>query len=462
MDLCSKSLLQNVISQSLSSGGDYAEIFCEDTTRNTITMTAGAVSSALSGRDFGLSLRVFAGLRCAYGYTNDLSEASLLELVARVSEALSQPGAEASIQLSERLLPNAHAARLVPSSLPNRRKAEVLRALVAGAQGYHDEIASVTGVYRDVDQKVLIATSDGSYCGDRRVYTRASVTVIAASDGQSASGQHEICRLAGFETLEDIDVSQVGRLAAQSAVANLHAVPCPSGSMPVVIAGGTGGTFIHEACGHALEASSVASGSSYCSGLLGQKIASEKVTVYDSATLPNYWGSFNMDDEGVEAHQTLLIENGILKGYMVDRLNGRRMNMPPTGNGRKQSYRYLPTSRMTNTYIAPGTDSEEDIFSGIDQGLYVKEIGGGNANTATSEFSFGVAEGYLIRNGCLAGAVKGATIIGKAREALFEIDRVGADLGFGGGMCGASSGNVPVGDGVPTIRIRKLTVGGTF
>jgi len=230
--------------------------------------------------------------------------------------------------------------------------------------------------------------------------------------------------------------------------------------MVVAIDNGFGGVIFHEACGHSLEATSVAKGNSEFAGKLGQKIASDKVTAIDDGTLPNEWGSLNIDDEGNPTRKNVLIEKGILKGYMIDKLNGRRMNMEPTGSSRRQSYKYAPTSRMTNTYIAPGDDENEEIIKSIDYGLYAKKMGGGSVNPVTGEFNFAVLEGYMVKNGKIDTPVRGATLIGKGSEILKKIDMVGKELDLAAGMCGSVSGSVPTNVGQPLIRVSEITVGG--
>ena len=235
---------------------------------------------------------------------------------------------------------------------------------------------------------------------------------------------------------------------------------CPAGVMPVAIDNGFGGVIFHEACGHSLEATGVAYGRSQFAGKLGQKIANEKVTAIDDGTIPGAWGSINIDDEGTPAQKNVLIENGVLKSYMIDKFNGRRMGMPSTGNARRQSYAYTPTSRMTNTYIAPGTDKNEDIIASIEYGLYCKEMGGGSVNPVTGEFNFAVSEGYMIRNGKICEPVRGASLVGKGSQVIQDIDMVGTDLEMGQGMCGSSSGSVPTNVGQALIRVSSITVGG--
>ena len=267
-------------------------------------------------------------------------------------------------------------------------------------------------------------------------------------------------RSMGFEMFNDIDVEKYGIEAARTAVTMLHAKDCPAGKMTVAIDNGFGGVLFHEACGHSLEATSVAKGNSEFANKIGEQIASSKVTAIDDGTIENAWGSINIDDEGEKARKNVLIENGILKGYMIDKLNGKRMGMKPTGSGRRQSYKYAPTSRMTNTYIAAGNDNPEDIIKSMDEGLYAKKLGGGSVNPVTGEFNFSVSEGYLVKNGEIQEPVRGASLIGKGSEILMNIDMVGKNLVQAQGMCGSSSGSIPVNVGQPMIRVKNITVGG--
>jgi TldD protein len=239
-----------------------------------------------------------------------------------------------------------------------------------------------------------------------------------------------------------------------------HGDLCPSGKMPVIIDNGFGGVIFHEACGHGLEATSVAKGTSVYTGKLGEKIASDVVTAIDDGTIPNGWGSFNINDEGEKPQRNVLFENGVLKNYMIDKLGSIRMGMAQTGAGRRQSYQFAPTSRMTNTYIAPGKSSNEEIFKNTEYGLYAKKMGGGSVNPATGDFNFAVLEGYLVENGEITTPVRGATLIGTGLEVIQQIDMVGKELEYGQGMCGSSSGSIPAWVGQPMIRVKEITVGG--
>ena len=296
---------------------------------------------------------------------------------------------------------------------------------------------------------------------DRRVYSRLLCSAVAANETENQTGAVNPGRQMGFELFETlVDPEECGRTAAKQAVTMLHADACPAGRMPVVIDGGFGGVIFHEACGHSLEATSVAFGNSEFAGKLGQQIASPVVTAIDDGTMPGEWGSLNVDDEGTPATRLVLIEKGILKNYMVDRLNGRRMGMAPTGSARRQDYTFAPTSRMRNTFIAPGEDDEAEIIATCGDGLYAKEMGGGSVNPVTGEFNFSVREGYLIRDGKIDRPVRGASLVGRGAEILPKIDRVGRKMWMAQGMCGSQSGSIPTNVGQPMIRVTDIIVGG--
>ncbi len=452
--------MEEVIAAALASGGDYAELFLEDTRRNTMTMSGGRINVILSGCDYGASVRILRGTDSIYAYTNDVSRESLLKLAKQAASSLGEIAEGKQVSLVERYNLNYSQTLIVPSSVSNKDKAELVKRAYWAAKEYHPEVVQAIVTYKDIDQKITLATSEGLYTNDRRIYTSFGVRSIAnrGSENQVCNKRYEV--QGGLELFENWSPEWIGEQASQVAVMKLDARPSPIGEMPVVLPRGTGGIFLHEACGHSLESSSVANGGSVFSGKLGSQVATDKITIYDDGTIPGAWGSINVDDEGIPSQKNLLIENGILKGYMIDRLGARRMGMEPTGSGRKESYRFAPTSRMTNTYIVAGEDEEQDIISSVEYGLYAKEMGGGTANPQTSSFNFNVQEAYLIENGRITVPVKGATLMGMGVEALMNIEMVGNQLDFDGGFCGASSGSLPVSNGQPMIKISKLVVGG--
>ena len=355
---------------------------------------------------------------------------------------------------------NINPIKLYPHSVDYQDKINVMKKAYKSAKEYSSEISQVSINYSDKEQNVLIANTEGLYIEDNRVRTRLGITSVASRGNENQTGFEGPGACKGFELFEDIDPEYYGKEASRVAYTMLNAKNCPAGKMTVAIDNGFGGVIFHEACGHSLEATSVAKGNSVFTDKIGEQIASTKVTAIDDGTLTNHWGSANIDDEGNPTQRNVLIENGILKSYMIDKLNGRRMNMAPTGSSRRQSYKFAPTSRMTNTYIAAGTDKVEDIIKSIDDGLYAKKMGGGSVNPVTGEFNFAVAEGYLVKNGELKEAVRGASLIGKGSEVLMNIDMVGDNLAQAQGMCGSSSGSIPTNVGQPMIRVKEITVGG--
>lgn len=460
--MLSKILIEEVLSKALCTGGDFSEIFLEDTVKNSISMVDGKVDNSVSGRDFGIGIRIFKGLNSVYAYTNDASRQSLLETAYKAACAVGSIHNDKGIDinLTERICSNIHPILYVPSTVSNLKKVNEMKKAHAAAKDYSSEIAQVSINYADVDQKVLIANSEGLLTNDRRIRTRAYIQTVASNGVENQIGIQGPGRKMGFEMFDAIDIEEIARKASKTAVTMLHAPGCPAGKMPVVIDNGFGGVIFHEACGHALEASSVAKGNSVFAGKLGQKIASDKVTAIDDGIIPNSWGSINIDDEGTPAKRNVLIENGILKGYMIDKLNSRRMDMEITGSSRRESYKFAPTSRMTNTFIAPGNDDENSIIASMQNGLYAKQMGGGSVNPVTGEFNFAVVEGYLIKDGKIDTPVRGATLIGKGSDILLNIDMVGKNLEHAQGMCGSSSGSVPTNVGQPMIRVSEITVGG--
>ncbi len=458
--MISREICQRVLGKAVSTGADYAELFAENTVNHNISMIDSRVESIKDAVIAGAAVRVYKGLRSVMATTVDTSEAGLLRCAEAAADALGEGTAQIDIVLTGRLFGDIHPIREVPSTVGNARKVAILKEGYFAAKEYSDAISQVSGNLLDVDHNILIANTEGIYTQDRQIRTRIAISAIAQAGGETQTGSCNPGRRMGLEMFDFIDPKAVGIHAAKQAVTMAGAGYCPAGVMPVVIDNGFGGVIFHEACGHSLEASGVAYGRSQFAGKLGQKIANEKVTAIDDGTIPNAWGSINVDDEGTPAQKNVLIENGVLKSYMIDKFNGRRMGMASTGNARRQSYAYTPTSRMTNTYIAPGDDKNEDIIASVEYGLYAKEMGGGSVNPVTGEFNFSVNEGYIIRNGQICEPVRGASLVGKGSQIIQNIDMVGSNLDMGQGMCGSSSGSIPTNVGQPMIRVSSITVGG--
>ena len=458
--MISREVCLRVLQAAVSTGADYAEIYAENTVNHSINMIASKVDTVKDTVVAGAGIRVYKGLRSVMASTVDTSEAGLLRCAKQAAEALGEGTAQIDIVLKERIFGDIHPVRIVPQSVTNKEKVEILKSAYFAAKNYNDAVTQVTGTLLDVDHNILIANTDGIYARDRQIRTRMAISAVAEVDGQTQTGSCNPGRRMGLEMFETVIPENVGIHAARQAVTMAGAGYCPAGVMPVAIDNGFGGVIFHEACGHSLEASGVAYGNSQFVGKLGQQIANEKVTAIDDGTIPNAWGSINIDDEGTPARKNVLIENGILKSYMIDKFNGRRMGMASTGNARRQGYSFTPTSRMTNTYIAAGNDKNEDIIASMEYGLYAKEMGGGSVNPVTGEFNFAVNEGYLVRNGKICEPVRGASLVGKGSEIIMNIDMVGTDMDMGQGMCGSSSGSVPTNVGQPLIRVSSITVGG--
>ena len=450
-----------VLARAVQSGGDFAEIFLEDKVASNISLKSDRVESLGTSREHGAGIRVFDGTKAIYVYTNDTGLDGLMQCAAQAAAAVQSGKGCKPVGFSHWSAARPEEIRILPGDAAAARKADKLRAANAAARAFSAEIVQVSCGFRDVVQDVLICNTDGVFVTDRRVRARIMVSAVASDGKENQTGSSSPGASMGFEIFEErIDPEACGRMAAEKAVTMLHADSCPAGVFPVVIDGGFGGVIFHEACGHSLEATSVAYGLSEFSGKLGQQIAAPCVTAIDDGTIQGEWGSTHIDDEGMPTSRLTLIENGILVNYMIDKLGGRRMNMAPTGSGRRESYQWAPTSRMRNTYIAAGSDDEAEIIATMGTGLYAKSMGGGSVNPATGEFNFAVEEGYWVEDGKIMRPVRGASLIGKGGEVLMRIDRVGRKMTMAQGMCGSVSGSVPVNVGQPMIRVSSLTVGG--
>ena len=458
--MISKALAEEVLSCAVSTGADFAELYGENTRNNSVSMVDGKIERVGDNLLSGVGIRAFLGTKTVFASTSDISREGLLRCAATVAVAVGEVKQDISVRLTERVFPNIHPIRSVPSGVDAAERADLLREGCFAAKEYDESISQVSGSILSVDHSILVANTEGLYTTNRSIRTRMAIEAVASKNGENQAGTSSPGAGMGLEFFELHSPREIGREAARQAVVNLNASYCPAGVMTVAIENGFGGVIFHEACGHSLEASSVAIGASQMAGKLGQMIANPKVTAIDDGTIPNAWGSVNIDDEGHPTQRNVLIENGVLKSYMIDRLGSRRMGLPMTGNGRRQNYLYEPTSRMTNTFIDNGPDKNEDIIASIENGLYCRKMGGGSVNPLTGAFNFAVTEGYLVRNGKICEAVRGASLIGTGSEILKNIDMVGQNLATGQGMCGSSSGSVPTDVGQPLIRVSTITVGG--
>jgi TldD protein len=459
--LLDEKVVQDVIVYGIKKGAEFVEIFSEDRTSTVMTMTDGRIDTASSDREFGIGLRLFKNDQQVYAYTNVFAREQLISMVDRLIQALSAGnGSEKKIDMTRNDVKNNHLIFYYPQEVSKTDKARIMKLAYEGAKGYSSLITQVLIRYWDYDQKVFIANSDGLIAEDRRVRTRLMVNAVASKDGEQESGFYGPGAAMGIEFFNLFNPHDIGAEAARVADRMVKADHAPAGKMPVVIANEFGGVIFHEACGHALEATSVAKGASVFAGKLNQKVAAGCVSAVDDGTIPNAWGSANIDDEGTPTQRNVLIENGVLKSYLVDRFHAKKMGMKPNGCGRRQSYKFAPTSRMSNTFILPGKHLPEEIIAATEYGLYAKKMGGGSVHPSTGEFNFAVAEGYLIEKGRITKPVRGATLIGKGIDVIAKIDMVANDLARGQGMCGSISGSIPADVGQPTIRVSELIVGG--
>ncbi|MCI6153463.1 MAG: TldD/PmbA family protein [Fusobacterium perfoetens] len=458
--MLSKSLIEKILNEALSTGGDFAEIFIEKKNNNSFFMIDGKLESTVSGRDFGIGIRIFKGLFSVYGFTNDMEEENLLKTTKKIAQAVKGTKEDITLNLIKQDIENINKIQIFPETVSKNEKIDLMKIACNSAKNYDSIISQVRVSYADVKQNILIVNSEGRFVTDERVRGRISIESIAEANGEMQTGRISPGASSGFEFFKNLDIENISCESSRIAKTMLNASYCPSGKIPVILDNGFGGVIFHEACGHSLEASSVSKGNSIFANKMGKLIANPLVSAVDDGTIPNEWGSITIDDEGTPSQRNLLIENGILKGYMIDKLNGRRMNKKSTGSGRRESYKYAPTSRMTNTFILPGKSSFNDIIRNTEKGIYAKYMGGGSVNPTTGDFNFAVMEGYIIENGEIKEPVRGATLIGNGGEVLKKIDMVGNNLSYGQGMCGASSGSIPTNVGQPTIRISEITVGG--
>ena len=451
--------LEEILGIALKTGGDFAEIFIERSKGTSVICEDGKIEKVTSGIDGGAGIRVILGDTASYACTTDTSFSSLKNTAEAASRSFSSNKKVSGFSLKPEISTLSYPIKLRPDELPIERKTGIVLEANKIARSYGDKIIQVTVSYGDSNQAVTIANSEGTYVEDNRIRTRFVINVIAAKDGILQTGYEGPGGSCGFELFEKHPVEKISRLATERALKMLDAPPAPSGKMPVVLSSQAGGTMIHEACGHALEADFILKGTSVFGEKLGKKVASELITVIDDATLPGNFGSFRFDDEGTPSQRTILIEKGILKGFMSDKYTAKRINISPTGNGRRQSFRTKPVPRMTNTFIAQGNMDPEEIITSIKNGLLVKKMGGGEVDVVNGDFVFDILEGYLIEDGKIKHPVRGAILTGNGPKILEIIDMVGNDLEFTPGVCGKYD-HAPVSDAQPTIRIPEIIVGG--
>jgi TldD protein len=461
MSMIDRSLAEEVLRAARRRGGAFAELFVEERESTSIRLDDGKVEELTTGRDRGAGVRVTFGTSYGYAYSNRLDRDALLGVAEAASAALrdAEPGSVLDLTAGDRPAVN-HVERPA-GEFPAADKVAWLRQLDDAARSVSREVRQVVGAYGDSLQHVLIATSDGRWVEETRPRVRLVAQVVAARGDMIQTGWFGPAAMSGVELLDRFSPAAVGEKASKRAVTMLDSSPAPAGETTVVLAPGMGGVLFHEAVGHPLESDAVDKEASVYRGRIGDVVASALVNGVDDATVPNGWGSFTFDDEGTPSQRTVLFDDGVLRGWLYDRIRAEKDGVPSTGNGRRQSYAHPPIPRMTNTSILNGTSKAADILSSTARGVYVTNLGGGQVNPATGDFVFGVSEAFLIEDGEVTTPVRGANLIGRAIETMSAVDAVADDFDTWEGVCGKDGQHAPVGSGSPTLRIARITIGGT-
>ena len=457
-------LLERCLGEALSAGGDYADLYFESVTSTSLGVDEQIVKSASQGASSGCGVRVLSGERTGYAYTDNLSPERLLHAARTAALIASGPAKQPVQGFNETRAGDLYPVPVGGFDLDLAARLELILRADRAARAYDPRVVQVRAGYSEELRRILVAASDGAFASDTQPLCRLNVFVIAkdgpaaAKGSAGAGGRAGLGQSAGTKSPEHL-----AQEAARGAILQLGAVPAPAGEMQVVLGPGWPGILLHEAVGHGLEADFNRKKTSAFTGLIGRQVASSKVTVVDNGTMAGRRGSLNVDDEGSATQETVLIENGVLKGYLTDKLSARLTGAPNTGSGRRESYQCIPMPRMTNTYMLAGEDAPEDILRSVKKGLYAVNFGGGQVDITNGKFVFSASEAYLIEDGKITAPVKDATLIGNGPEALKYVSMVGNDLRLdeGIGTCGKDGQSVPVGVGMPTIRLDRMTVGGT-
>jgi TldD protein len=456
--------LERYLAAALSAGGEYADLYFEYLATTSISVDESLVKSATQGLSAGCGVRVVSGERTGYAYTDDLAPEKILHAARTAALIASGPAKAPIVNLKQTVERNLYPVPLPSVDAEVAGKLELVMRGDAAARGYDSRVKEVRVGYADELKQILVVGSDGSFAQDSQPLARLSVFVIARNEQGSARGTSGGGGRIGLEYFAgEKSPEYFAREAARQAIVQLDARAAPAGEMEVVLGPGWPGILLHEAIGHGLEADFNRKGTSAFSGLLGKRVASEKCTVVDNGIIPSRRGSLNFSDEGSPTQNTVLIENGVLKGYLSDKLSARLMGLPDTGNGRRESYEHIPMPRMTNTYMLAGQDAPEDILRSVKRGVYAVNFGGGQVDITNGKFVFSASEAYLIEDGKVTAPLKNVTLIGNGPDVLTRVSMVGNDLKLdeGVGTCGKEGQSVPVGVGIPTLRVDRLTVGGT-
>jgi TldD protein len=453
-------LAGRALEEALKRGGDFAEVFAERRRSVSLSMEDSRLERSSTGSDAGVSIRVIKGRNISFVSTDGLNEEAVLAAARLAGEGLPGGGAVAN-RLEVVNNPSLHVIEIPPSSVATKDKAALLAAADQSARAAGNEIVQASVIYGDDFSEIMVANSEGVLAAEERTRVRIIVRAVGVRGTVMQTGYESVGAHKGMEILDSQVAAATGKAAADKALIMLDSKPSPSGKMTVIMHRGFGGVLFHEACGHGLEADTVEKGASIFAGKMGEKVASGMVTLVDDGSLPGEWGSNAFDDEGTPTQRTVLIEKGKLAGLMYDGLRARNAGASSTGNGRRQSFRHAPIPRMTNTFILSGPNSQEEIIAATERGFYAKTLSGGQVETASGDFVFGVSEGYLVENGKITSPLRGATLIGNGLVALRNIDMIADDFEMNIGLCGKDGQSVPAGSGQPTLRILDMTVGGT-
>ncbi|MDP8960460.1 MAG: TldD/PmbA family protein [Actinomycetota bacterium] len=454
-------LIRQVLDAALGGGAGFAEFYAEQKRSRSLRLEDRRIEELTASLDIGAGIRVISGRQVAYAYTNVIDHDALVE-AAKVAAAGAQ--GQAAGEVAGLVRPDRrviHPVRKHPFEADKQRLVELSARADEAARNVSGDVSQVVVVYLDAVTDVLVANSEGRHVDDSRTRTRLAVRVVASRNGIIQTGFEGPGGSAGHELFDSHPPEDIGREAARQAVAMLDSRPAPTGEMPVVLWRGHGGVLFHEACGHGLEADIVAKEASVYAGRQGQKVGSDLLSGVDDATVQNGWGSFAFDDEGEPAQRTVMLDKGVLGDYLTDRRSARQLGLPTSGNGRRQSYAHLPLPRMTNSYILPGEADPDAPVATLGRGVLCKGLGGGQVDPATGDFVFGMTEAYLVEGGEVKHALRGANLVGNGPETLGRIDMVCSDFGEKQGVCGKEGQGAPVAFGTPTLRIARITVGGT-
>jgi TldD protein len=456
-----KKTLTKLLSTALQNGGEFAEVYLEYNVSNGISLDENKIRGASRGVDMGVGIRVLHGEKTGYAHTDDLSPEKLKE-TAQVAGLIASGNKELQPRsLKERTTPDYYLVETSPDSIVPRDKAKLLWKANSVLRAYDKRITQVSASFSDINKKIIIANTEGVYVTDDQTISRFTVRAAAFESGKRSRGYAYKGGTLGYEHYDLSTAEELAKEAGRVAIVMLPAEDAPAGEYPIVLAKGDCGTFFHEAIGHSLEGDGARRKSTCFWDKKGKMIASKMVSLADNGTIPGKRGSINVDDEGTPSQNTVLIKDGICTGFLYDKLNAKLMNTQSTGNGRRESYQHYPLPRMTNTYLLAGKDAPEDIQKSVKNGIFIKNIGGGNVSPTTGRFVFSVPEGYLIEDGKITKPLKGIQLMGNGPDVLKNITMVGPDLEiWGGGTCGKAGQGKPVSDGNPTLKVAKITIGG--